>query len=84
VSGADCFALIDQPAWRELAPLDDRADVLAISPPAEASWQRRLRAATCSAKPLGSNEFVAEIEARAKRELRRGRPGPKRRKQQQS
>jgi putative transposase len=83
VSGADRFGLIDQPSWRDVVPLDDWAEVLAVSPPAEPSWQRRLRAATYSGKPLGSNEFVADLERRFGLSLELRGPGRPRKNPQQ-
>lgn len=80
VAGEDPAGLVDFALWREIAPLEDWGDVLAASEAGEQQWEERFRATTYAGKPLGSKEFVEELErkAGASLELRdRGRPRKK-------
>jgi hypothetical protein len=47
--------------WK-IAPLDDRADVLADAPAGQEQWERRFRGATNGGKPSGSKTFVERLE----------------------
>lgn len=80
VLGEDSAGLLDRELWREVAPLDDWADVLATTPADAYGWDRRFRAATYAGKPLGSREFVAALEKQAGISLELRRPGRPRKK----
>ena len=67
--------LLDQGVWRELCPLNDWGEVLAAATPDE-QLAERLRQATRTGRPLGSEEFVSALEARLQRTLTRQKPGP--------
>ena len=67
--------LLDREAWSELCPLNDWGEVLAAATPEE-QHAARLRQATRTGRPLGSPEFISELEARLQRTLTRQKPGP--------
>ena len=75
VNGKDATGLLDQKAWQELCPLNDWGEVLAAASPDEKHVER-LRQATRTGRPLGSEEFVSALEARLQRTLTRQKPGP--------
>ncbi len=75
VPAKDPTSLLDQEAWSELCPLNDWGEVLAAAVPEE-QHAARLRQATRTRRPLGSPEFISELEARLQRTLTRQKPGP--------
>ena len=75
VTGKDPTNLLDREAWSELCPLNDWGEVLAAATPEE-QHAARLRQATRTGRPLGSPEFISELEARLQRTLTRQKPGP--------
>ena len=75
MTGKDPIGLLDREAWRELCPLNDWVDVLAAPTPEE-QLAARLRQATRTGRPLGSPEFISELEGRLQRMLTRQKPGP--------
>ena len=66
VTGKDPTNLLDREAWSELC---------AAATPEEQN-AARLRQATRTGRPLGSPEFISELEARLQRTLTRQKPGP--------
>ena len=75
VTGKDPTGLLDGDTWLELCPLNDWDEVLAAPTP-EVQLAARLRQATRTGRPLGSPEFISELEARLQRTLTRQKPGP--------
>ena len=75
VSRKDPTGLLDQEAWRELCPLNDRGEVLATASPDE-QHAERLRQLTRTGRPLRGQEFISALEARLQRALTRQKPGP--------
>ncbi len=75
LSGKDPAGRLDQEAWREVCPLNERGEVLAAAAPDE-QLAERLRQATRTGRPLGSWEFISALEGRLQRALARQKPGP--------
>jgi len=76
----DLSGLIDRELWEELVPLGDWGDVLAEPASADEQWRKRFRAATYAGKPLGSKEFISELEKQAQASLALRGPGRPRKK----
>ncbi len=75
VSGLESDPLVDAWAWSEFGlGADWRAALAARSDGDQAA---ELRRATYAGQPFGDQKFVAEMEQRLNRPLRRRRPGPK-------
>ena len=80
LAGRDPTGLLDLDLWSEICPLGDWEGVLHEGPGLDTAWMDELRAATRAGKPLGSKEFIRELESRMGRglELRSvGRPRKK-------
>jgi len=75
VVGIDFDGLIDAWQWSELGFGEDWASVLAAY--GGETQAAQLREATYGGRPLGDEKFVAELEAKSGRPLRRQAPGPK-------
>lgn len=67
--------LLDAWEWSELGFGKDWASVLSAY--GGETQAAELRDATYGGRPLGDEEFVAALEAKAERPLRRQAPGPK-------
>ncbi len=75
VNGRDEWSLLDRENWRKVSARGDWADALR-DPVMEADEVARLRKATQTGRPLGSEEFVTELETRLERPLKRRKTGP--------
>ena len=73
----DEWNLLDRKSWRRICTRSDWADALR-DPVIEADEMTRLRKATKTGRPLGSNAFVGELEMRLGRPLKRRNTGPSR------
>ena len=62
LTGRDPFGLIDPAAWEELCPAGGWKDMLQPARGSDEEWAQRLRAATHSGKPLGSQGFIEQME----------------------
>ncbi len=70
--GADSSGTLDFGDWSEICSANDWGEALADG----ADLTDEIRAATRSGNPFGDDHFVAELEQRAGRSLRRKPPGP--------
>ena len=70
--GADPSGTLDFGDWSEICSANDWGEALADG----ADLTDEIRAATRSGNPFGDDHFVAELEQRAGRSLRRKPPGP--------
>ena len=70
--GADPSRTLDFGDWSEICSANDWGVALADG----ADLTDEIRAATRSGNPFGDDHFVAELEQRAGRSLRRKPPGP--------
>ena len=68
ISGCDRSGLLDMATWRELCPLGDWGQALGV--PQQSGDVSRLREATHSGRPCGSEAFVEELEGRLGRRLK--------------
>ena len=76
VTGRDPTGLLDMDAWKDLNPLGDWADALVGSDP-DTALAARIREATYSGRPLGSDAFLDHLERETglqTRRKKRGRP----------
>jgi putative transposase len=78
VNGRDEWSLLDRETWRRISTRNDWADALRDRV-MEADEMARLRKATKTGRPLGSETFVGKLEARLRRTLKRRKTGPSRR-----
>ena len=78
VNGCDEWGLLDQENWGNISTRGDWADALR-DPVMEADEMTRLRKATKTGRPLGSDGFVEKLEARLERPLKRRKTGPSKR-----
>ena len=75
VESVDPSGLLDLKNWRKICSRDDWADALRDRV-MEADQLARLRAATRTGRPLGSDRFVHKLETRLKRTLQPKKRGP--------
>ncbi len=80
VDGHDEWDLLDTKNWRKICTRGDWADALR-DPIMEADQMTRLRTATQTGRPLGSDRFVRSLETRLNRPLKRRKTGPTRKSQ---
>ncbi len=76
VTGRDPTGLLDMEAWKEINPRGDWADALVGSDP-DTALAARIREATYSGRPLGSDAFLEHLERQTglpTRPKKRGRP----------
>ncbi|MDA1314476.1 MAG: hypothetical protein O2968_14145 [Acidobacteria bacterium] len=78
VNGRDEWSLLDRKTWQQISTRNDWANALR-DPVMEADEMARLRKATKTGRPLGSEMFVGKLEARLQRTLKRLKTGPSKR-----
>ena len=75
VEGRDGWGLLDGAQWRKIDRAGDWAEAIR-DPVMEADELVRLRRATRTGRPLGSEVFIQKLETQLQRPLRRRKPGP--------
>jgi len=78
VSGRDEWGVLDRKDWRRISTRGDWQDALREGR-MEAGEMTRLQRATQTGRPLGSDRFVEELEAKLQRPLKRRKTGPAKR-----
>ena len=75
VEGRDGWGLLDGGQWRKINKAGDCAEAIR-DPVMEAEQLERIRMATRTGRPLGSEVFIRKLETQLQRPLQRRKPGP--------